>query len=198
MPTATELIRKWAIPVPYGLYSAWGNFFHVPRQYPAALIDLSGYVVFPDRASLDCPGIRVAARVNIPAGIKSLFEYVTFPVPSLPEEVPESQFFEGACSRITINRYERDPRARDACIAHYGHRCAVCGVLLSEIYGPVADSLIHVHHLKPLAAIGSSYQLDPIQDLRPVCPNCHAVIHRHDPPFSIEELQQKLNSTSPP
>ena len=39
------------------------------------------------------------------------------------------------------------------------------------------EGLIHVHHLKSLAEIGHSYQVDPIKDLMPVCPNCHAVIH---------------------
>jgi predicted HNH restriction endonuclease len=40
-----------------------------------------------------------------------------------------------------------------------------------------------------LAQIGDAYQVDPIQDLCPVCPNCHAVIHRHDPAYTIEEVR---------
>ena len=38
----------------------------------------------------------------------------------------------------------------------------------------------------------AEYRLDPIRDLRPVCPNCHAVIHRREPPFSIEEIKHML------
>jgi len=34
-----------------------------------------------------------------------------------------------------------------------------------------------VHHLVPISKIGKKYRVDPIKDLRPVCPNCHAVIH---------------------
>jgi len=33
---------------------------------------------------------------------------------------------------------------------------------------------------------------DPIRDLRPVCPNCHVVIHRREPPYSIDEVRQLL------
>jgi 5-methylcytosine-specific restriction protein A len=31
--------------------------------------------------------------------------------------------------------------------------------------------------------------VDPIADLRPVCPNCHAVIHLNKQPFTIEDVQ---------
>jgi 5-methylcytosine-specific restriction protein A len=44
-----------------------------------------------------------------------------------------------------------------------------------------------------LASIGVSYTVDPIKDLRPVCPNCHAIIHRTDPPCSVDELRQIKN-----
>ena len=35
--------------------------------------------------------------------------------------------------------------------------------------------LIQVHHLVPLSAIGKKYRVDPIRDLRPVCPNSRRV-----------------------
>jgi hypothetical protein len=51
-----------------------------------------------------------------------------------------------------------------------------------------------VQHVIPIAQVGAEYHLHPIRDLRPVCPNCHAVIHRREPPFSIEEIKQMLRS----
>jgi predicted HNH restriction endonuclease len=92
--------------------------------------------------------------------------------------------------QILVNRYERDPHAREACIARYGTVCYVCGFDFSSRYGEVMAGFIHVHHLLPLASVGVGYQVDPERDLRPVCPNCHAVIHRREPPYSIEEVQQ--------
>lgn len=108
----------------------------------------------------------------------------------LPEEISETEgFYEGARKQISVNTYERDRTARDKCLQHYDTRCAVCAQDMSEIYGPEAAGLIHVHHLKPLSEIKEYYRVDPITDLRPVCPNCHAVIHRHKPPYKIEEVK---------
>jgi 5-methylcytosine-specific restriction protein A len=110
---------------------------------------------------------------------------------SLPEEVVAPGLYtEGARRIVTVNSYERNARARNACIAHYGTRCSVCELTLSDIYGPAGDGLIHVHHLVSLAKIGKAYQLDPIKDLRPVCPNCHAIIHAREPHYSIDEVKK--------
>ena len=108
----------------------------------------------------------------------------------LPEEISETEgSYEGARRRISVNTYERNRTVRDKCLQHYGTRCAVCAQDMSEIYGPEATGLIHVHHLKPLSEIKEDYQVNPITDLRPVCPNCHAVIHRRKPPYKIEEVK---------
>lgn len=112
----------------------------------------------------------------------------------LPEEISDGEFlYEGARKRISVNAYERSPLARRVCLEWYGTRCAACEQELSEIYGTVADGLIHVHHLKALSDVGSGYEVDPVADLRPVCPNCHAVIHRRSPPYTIEEVKRFLD-----
>ena len=111
----------------------------------------------------------------------------------IPEEISgRRQLVEGAKTQITVNAYERNSRARKLCIAHYGPRCFACGLSFSRRYGNAVPDFIHVHHIRPLASIGRSYKLDPVRDLRPVCPNCHAVIHRREPPFTIHEVQKML------
>ncbi|MBP7508172.1 MAG: HNH endonuclease [Prolixibacteraceae bacterium] len=52
---------------------------------------------------------------------------------------------------------------------------------------------IHVHHLTPVSLIGKSYHINPVDDLKPVCPNCHAMIHSKNPPISIEEMKGLIN-----
>ena len=84
--------------------------------------------------------------------------------------------------------------ARDACLRHYGRSCAACGFNFEANYGEATAGYIHVHHVIPMAQVGTEYELHPIRDLRPVCPNCHAVIHRREPPFSIEEIKHMLQN----
>jgi len=94
------------------------------------------------------------------------------------EEQPvDATFTEGAVTRVMVNRYERDPGARKACLAAHGRTCIVCAVDLATIYGPLATGIIHVHHRVPLSSVGSPSTVDPVRDLVPVCPNCHAVLH---------------------
>jgi 5-methylcytosine-specific restriction enzyme A len=115
--------------------------------------------------------------------------------PINPEEVEISaSIYEGAVRKVTVNAYERSAAAREACILHYGCRCAACGVNLAEKYGVVAQGLIHVHHLFQLSKINAKYSVNPVRDLRPVCPNCHAVIHSKTPPFKISEIARMLHS----
>lgn len=111
----------------------------------------------------------------------------------LPEQVPDSgAFSEGAVRKVTVNAFERNPAARTACLAHWGYDCAVCGFNFQERYGDLGKDYIHVHHLVPLASIGAEYIVDPVEDLRPVCPNCHSMLHRVDPPLEIDELKARL------
>ena len=105
-----------------------------------------------------------------------------------PDEIPDT-VIEGAKRKVAVNAYERSASARQVCIDRYGYSCFVCGFNFEAKYGERGKHLIHVHHIVPLASIGTSYIVDPVKDLRPVCPNCHAVIHRTEPPCSIEELK---------
>ena len=106
-----------------------------------------------------------------------------------PETVPEGRaYVTGAVRQVLVNAYERDPGARSECIQHHGVRCAVCEVSFEEQYGPIGKDFIHVHHRTPLAH-REVYRLDPINDLIPVCPNCHSMLHSSDPPLSVEELK---------
>lgn len=120
------------------------------------------------------------------------------PIDSLPELQPEEidpgeTFAEGAVAEVLVNRYERDPRARQACIEEYGYDCAVCGFNFEERYGELGKEFIHVHHLTDLSTVGDDYEVDPKQDMRPVCANCHSMLHRDSRPArTIEALQELL------
>ncbi|MBT3193687.1 MAG: hypothetical protein HN341_14160, partial [Verrucomicrobia bacterium] len=97
-----------------------------------------------------------------------------------------------AKKKIVVNAFERSPKARQRCLEHYGPRCVVCGFASGDVYGEDAQGIIHVHHVKPLKEIGAEYNVDPVTDLRPVCPNCHAVIHSREPALGIDEVAKRI------
>ena len=104
--------------------------------------------------------------------------------------LPEKDFLlfeEGTAYEILATQYERDEEARKICLSVHGFDCAVCNFNFEKEFGSIGRGFIHVHHLTPLSE--GARQTDPAQDLRPVCPNCHAIIHRRQPPLSIEEVR---------
>lgn len=105
-----------------------------------------------------------------------------------PDEVGE--YAEGATRRVVVNAQERNGDARRACLAFHGHKCAVCRFDFGENFGTIGKGFMHVHHLMPLSTVSIARAVDPIADLIPLCPNCHAMIHMSDPPFSVEELRE--------
>lgn len=112
---------------------------------------------------------------------------------SYSEELPtDNSLFEGLKKVITVNAYERNAVARELCIEHYGANCSVCNFNFEKTYGSIGKDYIHVHHITPISQIGVNYQVNPIKDLRPVCPNCHAMLHRQDETITITQLKKKL------
>lgn len=104
------------------------------------------------------------------------------------------RYAEGKSRLVTAKTYDRSARARQACIEHYGYTCCACGFNFENAYGSLGACYIEVHHLKPVADIGEDYLIDPIKDLRPVCANCHRMLHKQRPPLSVEELLTHHNS----
>lgn len=107
-----------------------------------------------------------------------------------PDVIPPTQpYVEGAVQSIIVNAYERNPKARAACLDYYGFLCQACGFNFEEKYGKLGKGFIHVHHVVPLAEIGQQYEVDPLRDLVPLCANCHAMIHREIPALTLSELK---------
>ncbi|CAM5194017.1 5-methylcytosine-specific restriction enzyme A OS=Bosea thiooxidans OX=53254 GN=SAMN05660750_04314 PE=4 SV=1 [Bosea thiooxidans] len=101
---------------------------------------------------------------------------------------------EGARTRIEVNGYERDRRNRAAALAIHGYSCKACKLDMEERYGAAAAGLIEVHHVTPVSQIGKDYIIDPRTDLTPLCPNCHSVAHRRNPPYSVDDLREMVAS----
>ena len=161
------------------------------------------YVFFreEERSTFTFAGLGRAVEVFDQTPVKVVWSFSTgdnFRLPTqMPEEVDEDEIStvpEGARRTVQVNVYERDPNARRKCIAKWGLKCAVCSFDFRQRYGELGEGFIHVHHLKPLGEIGQQYELNPVTDMRPVCPNCHAMLHRKKPALGIDELKSLISS----
>ena len=103
--------------------------------------------------------------------------------------IDEYQHSEGKISQVTHNVYERNPVNRELCLSANGYSCKICGFNFEEKYGLLGHGFIHVHHIEMVADYGGERFINPITDLIPVCPNCHAMLHRKRPPLTPDELK---------
>ena len=98
-------------------------------------------------------------------------------------------YSEGEMKKVRGVKYERDLNARKACIVHFDCKCFVCGMDFEKVYGELGKGFIEVHHIVPISERGGQYLLNPVNDLRPLCSNCHSMIHRSKKTIDIEELK---------
>jgi hypothetical protein len=177
-----------------GLRVSTARVATIPSSVRSAAL---GYI---DVAASKRKGQSRWAKAHSPGVIRFLNGYLGY---SLPEGEPTDDddwrtYIEGQATRRLVTLYERNPVARAACLGHHGYRCAACGTLLEEVYGPSASGIVHVHHLHPLGDSGGTHTVDPVVDLRPICPNCHTVAHSTHPPLSIDDLKALLAVRSRP
>jgi 5-methylcytosine-specific restriction enzyme A len=111
------------------------------------------------------------------------------------KESSKSKYIEGAKKEVIVNAYERDSAARAKCLDIHGYKCSVCNFDFLKEYGELGRNYIHVHHITDLSSIGKEYDVDPRNDLIPVCPNCHSMLHRDAKPArTVEALKSILQA----
>lgn len=184
LAAAKKLLKKGASGSP-------GKGLQTLIDHGRADLSLEACVLSPKFASLFTQEERDEAQSRLDAIPAYGFRQRVPPGEIRIDDLDENmKWREGAAKRVIVNAYERNEKARKACIAEHGTRCAVCDMIFSKVYGDIGAGFIHVHHIKPLAAIRAEYEIDAIKDLVPVCPNCHAMLHTHDPPLSVSELRE--------
>jgi predicted HNH restriction endonuclease/integrase len=107
----------------------------------------------------------------------------------------KESLYEGDTNNSKVKRYARSRMARNLCIKKWGVKCIICDFDFKKTYGEVGKDLIHVHHLSPISKVGKNHKVDPIEDLRPVCPNCHLIIHKDKNELcSIAEVKNMIRN----
>jgi predicted HNH restriction endonuclease len=100
------------------------------------------------------------------------------------------EYEEGSLLDCHGSKYERSRNARKECLEYYGYTCRVCGFDFEKQYGDIGRNFIEVHHRTEISSCsGEKHKVDHINDLIPVCSNCHSMLHRTKPALSIEALQ---------
>lgn len=109
-----------------------------------------------------------------------------------------SEIYEGLKKQVSVNKYERSSIARTKCVEIHGYICKICKFDFEKIYGELGKEFIHVHHITPIHKIGKSYKINYSKDLIPVCPNCHAMLHRslNGKQYTVQELVQLVEENA--
>ena len=68
-------------------------------------------------------------------------------------------------------------------------RCMLCGFRFDRTYGPHGEDFIEMHHEEALSA---GIRDSEVQDLKPLCSNCHRMVHRTDPMLTLAQMRRKL------
>lgn len=89
---------------------------------------------------------------------------------------------------------ERNPYvikdAKAAFLKRHGRLyCQICGFDFKEVYGDIGKNFAEGHHRKMIADMDKEGEAITIDDIAIVCSNCHAMLHRCDPPITVEELR---------
>jgi predicted HNH restriction endonuclease len=132
-------------------------------------------------------------RILVLAGVSENASSKEPNAPSAAADEGLESALEGSATKRFVTTYERNPRYRRQAIAIHGLRCQACDTDMGETYGPYAAGLIHVHHTVPVSTLDAPRPIDPATELSPVCPNCHAVIHRRrTSTLTIAEVRKML------
>lgn len=175
------LNELWRVGVQHALYSHDGTWYHRLRNFPGALFDSQGYVVFSTEADFhQCPQLRIRQDVWCPSGISSIPGYVRvealIPVdlaePTQPERISQ-----------TVSRIIRDTAMSSAIKLLYEDVCQICGACIDLRTRTYSEA----HHIRPLGAPHNGP--DALGNLICVCPTCHVLLDYAAVSISLDGLQ---------
>lgn len=111
-------------------------------------------------------------------------------------EISKTYSAEGRRKLVMHFRIERDRRVVDDAKAAWYNAdprmpCCVCGMSFREVYGDVGRAFIEAHHREPLSSLEAA-RIPSVEDLAPVCANCHRMLHR-DATLTVDGLRALLH-----
>jgi predicted HNH restriction endonuclease len=103
----------------------------------------------------------------------------------------QMSFTEGFKKEVSREVAVRDRRVIELVKRKYGITCHICTFDFGLIYGTHGYGFIEMHHLNP---INLGKRKTKVTDLRPVCSNCHRMLHKGERLLTIDELKQIIQN----
>lgn len=195
---AVRLNEAWGVGAAQVRYSDDGHWYATLAQFPAALFDANGYVLFETedeyRAS---PHINVGKQISVPKpGISAIPGYVRVAdsdaSPSLDVDIHTIAATEGRKQLVIHLQRERNQAVVRKKKTHAASLdCEVCGFSFGRAYGSTASDYCEVHHLLPLSEVADTTRTR-MEDLSILCANCHRVVHLRNPPYTLAQVRKLL------
>lgn len=73
------------------------------------------------------------------------------------------------------------------------YQCSICGFDFEEIYSDIGKGFVEAHHIKPVFCLKPDEKVT-INELVAVCSNCHRMLHRKVPPYTIEKIKSIIQN----
>jgi hypothetical protein len=122
----------------------------------------------------------------------------TEPTKDAKDDAANLEYEEGVRHLAERSFFERNPKLAERAKAAYTCVCRACGFDFAKTYGEVGQGFAEVHHLNPLSERPSNEWTAAIRtsiaEVAVLCANCHRMIHRRRPAFTIEELRAMLST----
>lgn len=196
--TGKQLNELWGVGAKHALYSVEGKWYHLLNEFPGALFDSNGYVVFETYEEyIQSPYLKIGQEINVPGGISKIPSYVLVsenaqlqhlsqkikkvsdgqkayktgkPPKSLDLKIPQGQY------NLERNIFQTELIIRDTKVSAWvkyihEYRCQICGLRLE-----IGENQYYAeaHHVKPL---GNGHNgPDVVENVLCVCPNHHALL----------------------
>lgn len=174
-PIGLETIRRT-----FPRWKAWSNL-HGRITVEVSQSLLGGLAALITKANPDVKryfsrDLRVPTRVELEA----------------PEKVIRKSYLEGQKKERVLELISRNYRLAIEAKKKWGLDCQICGFNFEKTYGPLGREFIEVHHLRQLARQDGKGSKITVEDVRPVCSNCHSIIHRRKDMLLLRKVKRAL------
>ena len=180
----------WNVSAKHALYREDGKWYHQLKDFPGALFDANGYIIFETKDDyLKSPYLQIQEDLHVPNGISSIPGYVRVTESNQLQQLSRSIKKGGGNKKAYVvtklPKGQQQPKRslvqterviRDTQVGFwvkYAHEycCQICGMTLQIAS---AQRYAEAHHIQPL---GKDHKgPDVVENILCVCPNHHVLL----------------------